>query len=202
MPLLPLPRPQLLTAKPNRTDDIDAFLSSDADRTLEDSFASNVSLNSPPRPQLNLPSDDDESREFGPMDISPAPQRVLPTSKSQPYRFEEDVTAPLPPISKVGTIRPRSSTTSGSQRLFGKDVSNNKHASGDAWAPLNIVKSNDKDRATEKHSKRSQRGGLPFDWVKDGQAENDVRKPSIMSCATKVCSFGGWSLRVLLTCSC
>ncbi|KAI0094103.1 hypothetical protein BDY19DRAFT_881710 [Irpex rosettiformis] len=183
MPLFTRSRP--LTAQPDRNDEIDAFLSSEADRRLEDSFASNLSLNSPPCPRIDLPSEDD-SHVSAAMDISPAPPRTLPPSKSQPYRYEEDITSPLPPVTKVATGRQRSSTTSGSQRLFGKDVSNNRSsANSDAWAPLNIVKSNDKEKATEKNGKRLQRGTLPGEWVRNAQTENTSREPGIPSSAIK-----------------
>ncbi|KIK59856.1 hypothetical protein GYMLUDRAFT_74308 [Collybiopsis luxurians FD-317 M1] len=71
-------------------DDVDDFLSSD----LEISFASNVSLNSPPKDNIALTPDSDYAE---PMDISPAP---APPSKS----------------------RPRALTSAA--RLFGNDVSN------------------------------------------------------------------------------
>ncbi|KAI0811185.1 hypothetical protein BC629DRAFT_1037236 [Irpex lacteus] len=170
MPLFTRSKP--LTSNPTRQDEIDAFLSSEAERTLEDSFASNMSLNSPPRVHLNLPSEDDV-HEYAPMDISPAPLRVLPSSKSHPPRHEEDSTGHLAPAKKIGTGRPRSSTTSGAQRLFGKDVSNNRlNDSTDAWAPLNIKKQ-DKGQATEKNSKRSQRTAMPFDWVQNSESDDD-----------------------------
>jgi M-phase inducer tyrosine phosphatase len=102
---------QFLTALPtSRTrsqkslhppDDIDDdFLSSD----LEVSFASNVSLNSPPRDAIDL------SAEYEPMDISPAPPR--------PKNSSRDRSAP----SNGKLSRPRAFTTAA--RMFGRDVSN------------------------------------------------------------------------------
>ncbi|KAG6831292.1 hypothetical protein H0H92_011499 [Tricholoma furcatifolium] len=73
--------------------DIDDFLSSD----LEASFASNVSLNSPPRKHTSQAPDDYAE----PMDISPAP--------------------PQKSVQKAGT-RPRAFTSAA--RLFGNDISN------------------------------------------------------------------------------
>jgi M-phase inducer tyrosine phosphatase len=81
-------------------DNVDDILSSD----LEISFASNVSLNSPPREQLSLPSDCE------PMDISPA--------------------LPINPPSRLSGLKPQSSRprafTSGA-RLFGNDISNSNN---------------------------------------------------------------------------
>lgn len=66
---------------------------------LELSFASTVSLNSPPRSHADLTPDSD----YGvPMDISPAPPRKLSVEKFQ--------------------TRPRASTMAA--RIFGSDVSN------------------------------------------------------------------------------
>ena len=81
-------------------DNVDDILSSD----FEISFASNVSLNSPPREQVSLPSDCE------PMDISPAP--------------------PINPSNRLSGSKPQSNRprafTSGA-RLFGNDISNSNN---------------------------------------------------------------------------
>ncbi|KAI0340196.1 hypothetical protein BDW22DRAFT_446265 [Trametopsis cervina] len=174
-------RSQPLSAFPSRRDEIDAFLSSEVELQLEDSFASNMSLHSPPqsRREIGLPSED--SRDYTPMDISPAPQRVLATSKVQPYRYDEDLTARLPPAPKVVTGRPRSNTASGTQRLFGKDVSNNR----DSGYVVVSSKSSDKDKASEKAGKKLQRAALPFEWMQSAAPEPSLRDQSMLSSATK-----------------
>lgn len=78
-------------------DDLDEFLSSD----LELSFASNVSLNSPPRDYVNISQDDA-------MDISPMPSHV---SRKEPVNFNKP------------TSRPRAYTSGA--RMFGQNLSNN-----------------------------------------------------------------------------
>ncbi|KAI0702333.1 hypothetical protein BC835DRAFT_110253 [Cytidiella melzeri] len=183
MPLFTRSKP--LTSRPSRRDEIDAFLSSDAELALEDSFASNMSLNSPPQSHVHLPSTDD-SRNYVPMDISPAPQRVLPPSKSQPYRHDEDMTARLPPVAKVAAGRPRSNTSSGTQRLFGKDVSNNRNSSSSDGYVVVSNKGSEKGKATEKSGKRLQRAALPFQWMNNAPAEDIPQDQSIMSSATKL----------------
>ena len=82
-------------------DDIDDFLSSD----LELSFASTMSINSPPRDTIAL-APEAEKEDVVPMDISPAPMRMFPSSRKS---GGDDST------------RPRALT---SGRLFGRDVSN------------------------------------------------------------------------------
>lgn len=86
------------------------------DVTVEDdlgaSFANNMSLNSPPHAPVPLPEEDD-NREYVPMDISPAPQRVF---------------AP-PPAQEPPKTRSRLTRTA-SQRSFGRDVSNTDKESG------------------------------------------------------------------------
>lgn len=115
-------------------DVVDDFLSSD----LEISFASNVSLNSPPREQLSLPSDCE------PMDISPVPPvnppSRLPTGNSKPQ-----------------TNRPRAFTSGA--RLFGNDISN----SNTLFPSPQIVPA---PKATGSSStKRIQRAALPTEWL-------------------------------------
>lgn len=80
-----------------KRDDIDDFLSSD----FELSFASNMSLNSPPRDTMTLAQDHDV-----PMDISPA---------YRPMQKENEKT-------NRPTTRPRASTSAA--RIFGQDMSN------------------------------------------------------------------------------
>lgn len=80
-----------------KRDDIDDFLSSD----LELSFASTMSLNSPPRDTMTLAQDHDV-----PMDISPA---------YRPLQKENEKT-------NRATTRPRASTSAA--RIFGQDMSN------------------------------------------------------------------------------
>lgn len=89
-------------ATPERHDSDDDDLSSD----LELSFASTVSLNSPPKEPVALTPESD----YGvPMDISPAPPKFQPTKSA---------------------TRPRAFTSATSGRVFGSDVSNNaNHAS-------------------------------------------------------------------------
>jgi M-phase inducer tyrosine phosphatase len=86
-------RSQLLKPK---HDDVDDFLSSD----LELSFASTMSLNSPPRDVMSLQEQD------VPMDISPAPRPV----QKENERMNRPAT------------RPRASTSAA--RIFGQDMSN------------------------------------------------------------------------------
>ncbi|KAG5220341.1 cell division cycle- protein [Salix suchowensis] len=75
-------------------DDIDNFLSSD----LELSFASTVSLHSPPRDPLSLTPESDDS--VVPMDISPAPPPkpplTIPTSPGDAMDVDSDPPLPMP----------------------------------------------------------------------------------------------------------
>lgn len=89
-------RSQLLNPK---CDDVDDFLSSD----LELSFASTMSLNSPPRDTMSLAQDQDVS-----MDISPAPRHA----QKENERMNRT------------TTRPRASTSAA--RIFGHDISNDE----------------------------------------------------------------------------
>ncbi|THG95035.1 hypothetical protein EW026_g6541, partial [Hermanssonia centrifuga] len=103
--LQPPPAPVSKYKRPPKQREMDDFLSSDLD--LEESFASNMSLNSPERHD----DDDDGFVDLGdedvPMDISPAPpsQRMIPSF-----------------LKSAG--RPRSRTTVDERRSFGTDVSN------------------------------------------------------------------------------
>ncbi|KIK06553.1 hypothetical protein K443DRAFT_129827 [Laccaria amethystina LaAM-08-1] len=120
-------------------DDIDDFLSSD----LELSFASNVSLNSPPRKDHDLMSDCE------PMDISPAPPpkttlcRLSANGSSKPQS------------------RPRASTSAG--RLFGSDISNNSQSLLPS-PNLAAVPSLKSAGSTHSGAKRTQRSALPTEW--------------------------------------
>ncbi|KAH7912126.1 hypothetical protein BJ138DRAFT_829673 [Hygrophoropsis aurantiaca] len=120
-------------------DDVDEFLSSD----LELSFASTMSLNSPPRESISLAIDNGE-----PMDISPAPVKTLQKENSRTAR-------PL--------TRPRAFTSAA--RMFGNDVSNgsiSNESSGSVSKPP----------ASQSISKRTQRGALPFEWMASSQPTN------------------------------
>lgn len=78
----------------------------DLDDDLEASFASNMSLHSPPHTARPLPSEE-ESRDYVPMDISPAPQRVLAHASAMDKH-----------------AKPVASSKTANQRSFGRDVSN------------------------------------------------------------------------------
>ncbi|TFK72168.1 hypothetical protein BDN72DRAFT_763651 [Pluteus cervinus] len=130
--------PSLLSRKGNLRSvqqpvkDVEEFLSSD----LEISFASTVSLHSPPRDNISLST---EGSFAEPMDISPAPK---------PRTSTEKVTA-----------RPRAFTSAA--RLFGSDISNNSLAPP-KLAPAASIKSNN---STQSNGKRTQRTGLPLEWL-------------------------------------
>jgi M-phase inducer tyrosine phosphatase len=102
---------------------------------LEISFASNVSLNSPPRDHLSLP-------ECEPMDISPAP-------------VPKHISSGLKETSKPK--RPRAFTSGA--RLFGSDLSN----SCNPLLPSPHLEESSK--ATQSNSKRIQRSALPTEWL-------------------------------------
>ncbi|KDQ59534.1 hypothetical protein JAAARDRAFT_56545 [Jaapia argillacea MUCL 33604] len=121
-------------------DDIDDFLSSD----LELSFASTMSLNSPPQDHIDLTPDHDSPV---PMDISPAPPR------------------PASPRSIIGKplIRPRAFTSGA--RLFGRDMSNS------ATLALNMPPAPpSKPESVSSQAKRTQRPALPFEWLAQPQS--------------------------------
>lgn len=184
MPLFSRTIPALrLSAQPTREDQINAFLSSDVhdELDLEDSFASNMSLNSPPRAirQVGLPDSPDTDRhDEVPMDISPAPPRVFhapPQQQQQlnayPRRSERETnhtmqlplpTAPLNINKQAG--RPRANTASNA-RLFGTDVSNAREGSQRA-----DERGAEKDAGTV--GRKLQRAALPFEWMTSGR-ENE-----------------------------
>lgn len=123
---------------PRLRDDVDDFLSSD----LELSFASTMSLHSPPHQPIALTPGNEQSDL---MDISPPPNPAfaLPSSK-------KDDSASKP------KNRPRA-LTSGT-RIFGRDMSNGSLAPP-ALPPM------PKSGGSQSHSKRTQRSALPFEWM-------------------------------------
>ncbi|KAL6307908.1 hypothetical protein BKA93DRAFT_726553 [Sparassis latifolia] len=128
---------------------IDDFLSSDVDVDLELSFASTMSLNSPTRGLQELSAED---ADYAPMDISPAPQRMLPPSVS-------DSSAGL----KLNQGRARATTSA--SRLFGRDMSN---GSGLLSGLTSSAKS-----VTGSGGKRLQRSALPVEWLASGTLGRD-----------------------------
>ncbi|KIJ68949.1 hypothetical protein HYDPIDRAFT_80433 [Hydnomerulius pinastri MD-312] len=112
-------------------DDVDEFLSSD----LELSFASTMSLNSPPREYVNLTH---ESIQDDAMDISPAPSKIA--------HENERTSKPM---------RPRAYTSAA--RMFGQDMSNGNISNDSA--------SIDAKSGTQSGSKRTQRSALPMEWL-------------------------------------
>jgi hypothetical protein len=110
---------------------VDDVLSSD----LEISFASNVSLNSPPREQVSLPSDCE------PMDISPAP--------------------PVDPPSRLKSQSKRPRAFTSGARLFGNDISNNNPL----FPSPSIVAAPTHKATGSTSAKRIQRAALPTEWL-------------------------------------
>lgn len=121
--------------------EVDDFLSSD----LEASFASTVSLYSPPHEPLALTPDSEYAE---PMDISPAPA-PKPTA-SRLSGIERD-------YSLKPHARPRAYTSAA--RLFGNDISNGLLPSP-SMAPVPSLKS-----AGSTYSKKTQRAALPTEWL-------------------------------------
>ncbi|KAH6919017.1 tyrosine phosphatase [Coprinopsis sp. MPI-PUGE-AT-0042] len=112
----------------------------DISTDLEASFASNVSLNSPPRRHMQLPDSDA-------MDISPMPTNRIATLQ--------------PPKSS----RPRALTTSGGSRLFGSDISNNSPSLLPSPSfPTKKQSSSTLNKGTTS-KKNLARGGLPLEWM-------------------------------------
>ena len=143
--------------KPAAHTEMEEYLSSEAD-DLELSFASTMSLNSPPRESLNLAPDcERENPDYAPMDISPA----------VPTRIQAPSTRSHEPVDKQRAFvgRPRALTTNA--RLFGRDVSNN--TGHDSVTSLQSVA---KSTGTNSASKRLQRAALPFEWMATGQSPN------------------------------
>lgn len=134
-------------------DDVDDFLSSD----LELSFASTMSLHSPPHEPITL-TPGNESADL--MDISPThnPVFTLPSSKK-----DESASKPK--------NRPRAFTSG--TRIFGRDMSNGPSPSLAAPAP-SILKSG----GSQSNAKRLQRSALPLEWMADSEkkvAEDVIR---------------------------
>ncbi|KAI0070358.1 hypothetical protein K474DRAFT_1608847 [Panus rudis PR-1116 ss-1] len=123
--------------------DIDEFLSSD----LEMSFASTMSIHSPPlEPIATTP--EDEYPDYVPMDISPVPPRV----QQAPLKDE-----PKPKPKMLG--RPRAFTSAA--RLFGTDMSN-------SVPDLNSTMSSFAKSGTGtggSSNKKLQRAALPIEWM-------------------------------------
>lgn len=134
----------------------DVDLSSD----LEASFASNVSLNSPPRRHMQLPDSDA-------MDISPMPAQRIAT---------------LQPPKSTSTSRPRALTTSGGSRLFGSDISNNSPA---LLPSPNFPTKKQSSSTLNKGStlkKNLSRGGLPLEWMSMNTAPKEPEQvPEVSS---------------------
>ncbi|PFH52435.1 hypothetical protein AMATHDRAFT_140236 [Amanita thiersii Skay4041] len=116
-------------------EDADDFLSSD----LEVSFASTVSLHSPPRPNLVLPHEHAEA-----MDISPAPSTAKAKIQSRPRAF-----------------------TSGA-RLFGNSIGNTLEPNSQP------VPSSGQLQTTHSGAKRTQRSGLPLEWIHQSRSPNPL----------------------------
>ncbi|KAF9533474.1 hypothetical protein CPB83DRAFT_889977 [Crepidotus variabilis] len=133
------------------------FLNGDIDLSsdLEISFASNVSLNSPPREQVSLPSDA--------MDISP-----VPVSKPTSSRFNLLDIASRP-------SRPRAFTSG--PRLFGQDISNN---GGLMPSPqLNPTSSAASVKGSiRSNAKKIARSALPFEWMATPEPTPEPSSPA------------------------
>lgn len=119
-------------------DDVDEFLSSD----LELSFASTMSLHSPPHSTSTLTPDFERADR---MDISPPSNPVFTLA---PPKKEE---------TQIKKNRPRAFTSGA--RTFGRDVSN-----GVSPAPpsMPLVP---KSGGSQSQNKRTQRSALPFEWL-------------------------------------
>lgn len=135
---------------PPARDAMDEFLSSDLDLELELSFASTMSLNSPPRDPATL-APENENSSYAPMDVSPAPQRILPSK----------------PIG-----RPRALT--GEPRSFGKDLSNSTES-------LPIMTIGAKNTSGTKSGKRLQRAALPLEWMASLAASHEDKNSTQVS---------------------
>ncbi|KAI0831775.1 hypothetical protein BC628DRAFT_1407389 [Trametes gibbosa] len=132
----------------------------DPDLDLELSFASTMSLNSPAREPQSLTTES-ENPDYVPMDISPAPPRML-----QPAATLLDV-KPAQPRPFVG--RPRAATSAA--RLFGRDMSNGTESASQF--------SGSKQGTGTSSGKRLQRAGLPTEWLSTSRPadENSFGQP-------------------------
>lgn len=133
-------------------DDVDDFLSSD----LELSFASTVSLHSPPRDATPLAPDSDYA-----MDISPAPP---PKPAVSNFLSKEGLS------NGFKSTRPRAATSAA--RLFGNDISNNGLSPTPKLAPAPMIKPG----STHSSSKRIQRSALPTEWLSSLQAQGPPKQ--------------------------
>lgn len=135
--------------------DVDEFLSSD----LEVSFASTVSLNSPPKEHVPLTPDRDYAE---PMDISPAPPPKPSFADSE---------------ARKSVSRPRAYTSSA--RLFGNDLSNNAPdlLPSPRIAPAPSIKLVASNSSTQSSGKRIQRSALPTEWLLSARAPEN--KPEV-----------------------
>jgi hypothetical protein len=145
----------------NRFPNGDIDISSD----LEISFASNISLNSPPTHNVSLAS------ECEPMDISPAPPVKPPTLST----FERGGIKPA---------RPRAFTSGA--RLFGADISNGG-CQDKCLMPSPSVDDNPALGSVRSNSKKIQRSALPTEWLAPAtsQVVQVVRIGFRMKCLVK-----------------
>lgn len=123
--------------------DVDDFLSPEVEQSLEHSFASTMSIQSPIRDSSSLTSEN-ENPDYSPMDISPAPQRIQ-TSKSHFLDVKPTVG------------RPRAYTSSA--RLFGRDMSNSSVRSNSGLSNTPSASS-----GTSSGNKKLQRSEIPLEW--------------------------------------
>ncbi|KAH9923982.1 uncharacterized protein BXZ73DRAFT_50694 [Epithele typhae] len=119
----------------------------DAELDLELSFASTMSLNSPPRDSRPL-TPEAENPNYVPMDVSPAPSAPSLTTGRKPA---------------MG--RPRAATSAA--RLFGQDMSNDHNHDNVS------VSSASKQVTGTSSGKRLQRAALPTEWFATPQPRSD-----------------------------
>jgi hypothetical protein len=133
------------------------FINGDIDLSsdLEISFASNVSLNSPPRHSISLASDCE------PMDISPAPPVKPPA---------------VPTFESMKPARPRAFTSGA--RLFGADISNSGSGQVKSLMPSPSLDQNPPAGSVRLSSKKIQRSALPTEWL----APPSQSVPKVMCC--------------------
>lgn len=153
--------PSFLGGKSSKRDvstrnDVQEFLAppQDVDLDLELSFASTMSLNSPVRVSQPL-TPESENPDHVPMDISPAPPRMLQPSTTQ------EAFHPKPSQSKPFVGRPRAATSAA--RLFGRDMSNGTEST----PQLSVSKSG----TGTSSSKRLQRAALPTEWLSTSRTQ-------------------------------
>lgn len=131
------------------------FLNGDIDLSsdLEISFASNVSLHSPPRHDISLASDCE------PMDISPAPPVKPPI---------------VPTFESMKPARPRAFTSGA--RLFGADISNNGSGQAKGLMPSPSLDQNPPLGSVRSSSKKIQRSALPTEWLAPSVCSQSIPK--------------------------